>query len=114
MIDILEHSSKFDYCKFVGKKLNCSSYLNLSNEIPDKYLIIEECFINDSLLEVEVNYHQFLGEYYVYPILEILGGNVICIGYGKDNDGIIYYHDFDFGFFELNKDLRGFEENLFD
>lgn len=96
-----------------SKKVVVSLYGTLSKKIPDKFIIIEEVFPKDELEDIWSNYEEYLDEYLIFPFLGTLGEAVICIGYGNDNKGKIFYFDFDFGACELDGDnLEAFLEKL--
>lgn len=107
-----------DYLKAIntfsidGKRVDVSNYIQLTAEIPDRYLYLESKFEKDQLPEVYENYEPYLKEYGVFPIIEVLGGSVICVGYEPGNEGVIYYHSFDFGLFELDKTIRDFVSKI--
>jgi len=96
------------------KKVAVSSYSELSSNIPDSSIAIEEVFLQEDLEEIWNNYETYLGEFEVFPFLGTLGEAVICIGYGEDNKGQIFYFDFDFGCFPMDESLEIFLSRLQD
>lgn len=97
------------------KKLNTSKYKELRKEIPDDFITIEEVFPKEEIEEIWDNYKPYLSEDEIFPFLGTLGEAVICIGYGKENKGKIFYFDFDFGKIQLDHDnLSAFIEKLED
>jgi hypothetical protein len=96
----------------VGKRVDVSLYATLRDAIPDKHLIIQEVVDYREADEVSNRFEQYLADYCVFPILGTLGGNVLCIGISETNRGVIYYYDFDFGLFELNRSTRRFMDAL--
>jgi len=97
------------YSELSSKKVDVLIYSELSQQIPDKYLVIEEVFPKDELEDIWDNFESYLNEYQIFPFLGTLGESVICIGYGDTNKGKLFYFDFDFGSFQLdNDDLDSF------
>ena len=92
------------FSEITSKKMDVSIYNNLSQQIPDKFVVIEEIFPKDELEEIWSNYEAHLSELQIFPFLGTLGEAVICVGYGDRNKGKIFYFDFDFGGFELDDD----------
>ncbi|KMT65160.1 hypothetical protein [Catenovulum maritimum] len=92
------------FSRITTKKLDTSFYSELSKQIPDKFIVIEEVFLRDELENIWESYQAHLSEYEIFPFLGTLGEAVICIGYGEINRGKVYYFDFDFGCFELEGD----------
>lgn len=92
------------FSEITSKKIDVSIYANLSQKIPDKFVVIEEVFPKDELEEIWRNYESYLSEFRIFPFLGTLGEAVICVGYGDRNKGKIFYFDFDFGCFELGGD----------
>ena len=96
----------------LSKHIKASKYPNLSAQIPDDVLIIDEVFPEEELDSINERFEPYLKEYSVFPFLGILGGNVVAIGYGNSNEGRIYYYDFDFGIFELDATIEEFLNGL--
>lgn len=97
------------FSEITSKKMDVSIYKNLSQQIPDRFIVIEEVFPKDELEDIWSNYEAYLSEHQIFPFLGTLGETVICIGYGDANKGKIFYFDFDFGSFELGGDgLKAF------
>lgn len=97
----------------LSKKIDVSNYKELSKQIPDQFLLIEEIFPKDELEEIWGDFESYLDEYKIFPFMGTLGETVICIGYGESNKGKIFYFDFDFGCFPLSDDsLDDFMEKL--
>jgi hypothetical protein len=92
--------------------VDVKKYPKLSIEIPDDFILIESLFNIEEMKDVYENFKPYLQEYNVFPFLETLGGNVICVGESSNNYGKIYYFDFDFGIFELDENLSCFVDNL--
>jgi hypothetical protein len=90
----------------VGKRVNVSLYPTLREAIPDKYLVIQEAVRYEQADITFERVRQYIYDYAVYPILVILGGNILCIGISKENVGAIFYYDFDFGLFEIANSLN--------
>ena len=80
----------------VGKLVSVSLYSSLRDSIPDKYLVIQEIVKYGQADEAYDRFKPYLAQFSVFPILGILGGNVLCIGISERNRGIVYYYDFDF------------------
>lgn len=91
-----------------AKKIDVSKYKELSRKIPDKYLNIEEVYSKNELGSIWVNFEPYLNKYKIFPFLSTIGETVICIGYGEENIGKIYYFDFDFGCQPIDESLDEF------
>jgi hypothetical protein len=65
-------------------------------------------------LQFSTNYLSipYLDDNSVCPIIEVLGGNVICLGFSEANEGKVYYFDMDFGLYELNQTIEEFKKKL--
>jgi hypothetical protein len=99
--------------QILSKKIDTSIYSTLREGIPDEFVFIEEVFPKNELGEIWDNYKQYLSEDKIYPFLGTMGDAVICIGYGEENLGKIFYFDFDFGALILDDDdLPSFLEKL--
>ncbi len=109
-IEILMKSSSM----LSDKGVKVSLYKNLSEEVPDEILMIDEVISVSGKDEAWDNVREYLEGYSVYPIAEVLGGSLIVVGYSRANKGIIYYHSFDFGLFELDKSYDEFTKKLID
>ncbi len=90
----------------VGKRVKVSLYPKLSESISDKNLLIQEAIGYHEADEVSARLEEYLSEFSVFPILGILGGNVLCIGIAEKNLGVVFYYDFDFGIFELSSSVN--------
>lgn len=97
------------HSELLSRKMDVSIYSGLSQQIPDKHVTIEEVFPKSELEDIWSNFEAHLSEYQIFPFLGTLGEAVICVGYGDNNKGKLFYFDFDFGSFQLdNDDLEGF------
>jgi hypothetical protein len=90
------------FSEITFKKMDVSIYNNLSQQIPDKFVVIKEIFPKNELEEIWRNYESHLSDLQIFPFLGTLGEAIICVGYGDRNKGKIFY--FDFGGFELEGD----------
>ncbi|WP_282130871.1 SMI1/KNR4 family protein [Pseudoalteromonas aliena] len=88
----------------LSSQVDTTLYSELSKEIPDKYLAIEEVFCDEELDDIWESFKGYLSEYEVFPFLGLFGGAVICVGYGENNIGKIFYFDFDFGCLQFDSD----------
>lgn len=100
-----------------GKVPHCyidvSLYNNLKSEIPDNVVVLEEVFPENELDDIWENFKPYLESHKIFPFIGVLGGAVICIGYGENNSGEIFYFDFDFGKIPLDgDDLNSFLKKL--
>jgi hypothetical protein len=91
-----------------GKKVKVELYPEMKNEIPDKYLLIESMISKERFKEVLEFCKPILEGLSVFALFDILGGNLICIGYSEENLGFVYYFDFDFGIFKLDDSIAEF------
>jgi hypothetical protein len=91
-----------------GMRINVARYTELQLAIPDKTIIIDEVFPADQISGICEQFEPFLGSFAVWPFLGTLGGNAICIGHAHANRGHLFYHDFDFGTYSLDRDLETF------
>lgn len=98
---------------FKKKMFYTKDYDYLSQEILDEIIIIVFAI---SFLEYGESYEntkKYLLEHQIFPFLETLCGNLICIGYGQDNEYLIYYFDIEFGVFPLNEHYNDFCAKLY-
>jgi hypothetical protein len=109
---VLKYWSQLETDSIENKMILCSNYPALNSEIPDDNLILESVFEKDDLDEIFSNFEPYIDDRNICPIIEVLGGNVICIGFAPSNEGRVYYFDMEFGLFELDKTLQDFEAKL--
>lgn len=98
--------------ELLAKKVVVSLYPKLKEMIPDEFIYLEEIFSESEIEEIWENYKQYLNNDKIFPFIGTIGEGTICIGFGDDNYGKIYYFDFDFGCFLLDKDLDDFVHKL--
>lgn len=89
--------------------VDVSLYPSLRSEIPDKYIYLEALFEIDESSEA---FEPYIAEYEIAPIIAGYGNQIICVGYGENNFGKVYYFDFDFGAFNLGCSLNEFSSAL--
>lgn len=112
--DLLAVIEGASFQKILHKKINVSLYQELAHRIPDDVILIREIFPHDEIEVIYENYKLYLSQFEIFPYLGTLGDAVICIGFGQANKGNIYYFDFDFGDFYLDKNLEEFCSKLLD
>ena len=100
--------------ELITKKLDVSTYETLNGVIPDKYLNIDEVFPEDEIDEIWNNFKPYLQEHNIFPFIRTLDESVICMGYGDNNNGKIFYFNFDFGCIPLEESLDKFLSGLID
>ena len=89
---------------FKNKLFYTKDYQDLDEEILDDEIIITNAIPFDEYNQAHENTKQHIHKYQILPFLDTLGGHLICIGYGKKNNKLIYYYDSEFGVFELEGD----------
>lgn len=88
------------------------SYHNLSEKLYDDVIIIVSSIPSYEYDEVYENTKKYLLEYEVFPFLNTFDGQLICIGYGQNNEYLIYYFDAEFGIIPLNEFYYDFIDKL--
>lgn len=97
---------------FKNTMFNANQYPELLEGIPDEIVIIIQSIPFSEYEEAYQNTKKYLAEYEIFPFLENLGGQLVCIGYGKENEYLIYYFDSEFGIFSLNESYDDFCHKL--
>ncbi|MGF1723165.1 SMI1/KNR4 family protein [Photobacterium nomapromontoriensis] len=90
--------------EILTKKIDVSIYSKLNENIPDDFLIIEDIFFEDDFENILSSFGEYLSEDNLFPFLGLLGEAIICIGFGCENRGDIFYFDFDFGCIQIGDD----------
>lgn len=97
---------------FKNKMFYTKNYQNLSENLYDDIVIITSCIPFDEYNEVYEYTKKYLLQYEVFPFLDTLDGQAICIGYGQNNEYLIYYFDAEFGVLSLNENYHDFCSKL--
>lgn len=102
-----------DFIKEIENMMvDVSLYPSLKAGIPDKFIYLENIFQENEIGEISGKLKSHIVEYEIIPIIAGYGNQTICIGYGKNNFGNVYYFDFDFGAFNLGCSLSEFCSGL--
>lgn len=87
-------------------------FANLSAELLDEMIVITHA-IDFSEYETAYTYtKKYLSQDEIFPFLDTLSGHLVCIGYGKQNEHMIYYFDSEFGIFPLEVNYQNFCHKL--
>ena len=76
------------------------------------FIAIESFFSFEILPDVWENTKDEYQKEKLFPIAEVLGGDVICINFSKEKKGEIFYHSYDFGYLKLSDSLNNFINSL--
>ncbi len=87
-------------------------YPGLRAGIPDKYIYLESIFNENEIGEISEKLKPYIIGYEVVPVIAGYGNQTICVGFGENNFGKVYYFDFDFGMFNLGCSLTEFCNSL--
>lgn len=87
-------------------------FVSLSEDLLDEMIIITHAIPFLNYVEAHENTKRYLGQDEIFPFLDTLGGQLVCIGYGKQNEHMIYYFDSEFGIFPLEVNYQNFCHKL--
>jgi hypothetical protein len=85
----------------VGKWVDVNRYPDMRSVISDEILFIESLIPFETGAAYLGRIESWLGDVRVFPIFGMLGGHLLCVGTGEQNQGVMHYLDFDFGLFPL-------------
>lgn len=116
--DELDRINSYD--DLIEKEVDLGLYpeieeLTCGGEVP-----LEDIYDSSNIKDIYTRFKPYLdnpdisSESQIAPVIESLGNVYICIGFGEHNKGFVYYLDFDFGCFILDKNLDNFLSKLVD
>lgn len=109
---ILDYISNLDLNYIKGKSILLDNYSELKVELPEETLEINEVFNFESLISIFENFQPYFEGESIFPIFDLVGENLICLGYSEENFAEVYYFDIEFGVFKLNTSWTEFIKNL--
>lgn len=96
----------------VGCVIQVSDYPELAEAIPDTELEITECLAPDEIQSVTRRYQPYLEGITAKAAAVTLGDEMLFIGAGPENPGVVYYLDLEFGVFKLLPTVEAFLQSL--
>ena len=123
MMKILEKIKEYvnklrSYDDLFSKEVDLSKYPEVENSTCGGEVQILEGLFDNDLDEIYLTFKPYFDneeisdESNIVPILQSYGNTYICLGFDKENLGFVYYFDFDFGCFLLDKSLDSFLSKL--
>ncbi|AMF97034.1 hypothetical protein AAIA71_05825 [Vibrio harveyi] len=100
------------------KELLLSNYPHVEEATCGGEVPMSEVFDVDDIEDIYMRFKPYLDNPEISnasdiaPVIEGLGNAYVCLGFGSENKGFVYYLDFDFGCFLLDKNLDTFLSKL--
>ena len=68
----------------------------------------------NEIYEIWDNLKEVIEEHKIKPFADIYGNTILCYGDSKENNGNIFYFDYDFGCIKIDNSLEEFSSKLLD
>lgn len=108
------------YDDLFSKEVDLSKYPEVEESTCGGELQISEELFDTDLDEIYLRFKPYFDDInisnqpHIVPVLQSYGNTYICLGFNEENLGFVYYFDFDFGCFLLDKSLDSFLSKLVD